>query len=181
MQNQESIGIFRVRVPYLTKNVHILWAGNMLLLISNEFKTFPCVHITAYSLLFILPFSINLAPSCQTIILVNLASTWKILLLDLANIRPCKYIQDPLAPSCIWWVLQVLGRSCKVLLLDLAKTTVLQDLVSTCILLSLSKMSCKSWFLGTYGTWIKINSIFFVKLLKRDPTTDELCSTDELK
>jgi hypothetical protein len=32
-------------------------------------------------------------------------------------------------------------------LLDLAKTTVLQDLVSTCILLSLSK-ACKSWFLG---------------------------------
>jgi hypothetical protein len=37
------------------------------------------------------------------------------------------------------------------LLLDLAKTTVLQDLVSTCILLRLSKMTCKSCFLGTNG------------------------------
>jgi hypothetical protein len=94
---------------------------------------------------------LNLAQSCS--ILLNLGQSWSILL-NLAKHRSWLILQVLVRSSCsiLHMIgLQVLTRSCKMLLLDLAKSTVLQDLVSTCILLRLSKMTCKSCFLGGYN------------------------------
>ncbi len=76
--------------------------------------------------------------------------------------RLTKIEQDFFALSCQTWVLLILAISCKMLLLDLAKTTFSQDLVSTCILLRLSKMTCKSCFLGT----LKNGHLAFMKTVR---------------